>query len=119
MANGDRVLIGDGSTWDNSITVSVYEPRWTSDGELYLDHFGAAQIVRLGGVKGGTHGVIAGPSIRVHRTQLFGENNVPMMGGTDLVHVFPIQLDYYQKIGWLPANHIRVVGGGQGMDMNG
>ena len=116
MAQGDRVLIGDGSTWDDSITVSVYEPRWQPDGSLYLDHFGAAQVVRLGGVKGGTHGTIAGASVRVHRTQLFGEQNVPTMGGMDLVHMFPIQLDHYMRIGWLPAHHIRVVGGGFGMD---
>jgi hypothetical protein len=111
MAKGDRVRIGDGSTWDESVVVSVYEPRWQPDGSLYLDHFGAAQVVRLGGVKGGTFGTIAGPSIKVHRTQLFGEQNVPTMGGMDLVHVFPIQLDHYQRLGWLPTHHIRVVGG--------
>lgn len=119
MAQGDRVRIGDGSSWDDSVTVSVYEPRWQPDGELYLDHFGAAQLQRLGGVKGGSLGTIAGPSVRVHRTQLFGEQNVPVMGGMDLVHVFPVQLDYYQRIGWIPAHHIRVVGGGHGMDMPG
>lgn len=118
MAKGDRVRIGDGSIWDESVVVSVYEPRWQPDGTLYLDHFGAAQVVRLGGVKGGTMGTIAGPSIKVHRGQLFGEQNVPVMGGADTVHVFPIQLDHYQRVGWVPAHHIRVVGGGVGLDMN-
>jgi hypothetical protein len=63
-------------------------------------------------VKGGTTGVIAGPSIKVHRTQLFGEPNTPTLGGLDLVHMFPIQLDHYMQVGWLPAHHIRVIGGG-------
>lgn len=111
MAVGDRVVVGNGSIWDNSVTVSAYEPLWDPAGDLRLDHFGAATIQRLGGVKGGTTGTIAGPSIRVHRTQLFGEENVPTMGGLDLVHLFPVQLDQYMRLGWFPANHIRVVGG--------
>lgn len=111
MAQGDRVRIGDGSTWDDSIVVSVYAPNWNPHGELSLDHFGAAQITRLGGVKGGTTGVIAGPSIKVHRTQLIGEANVPNMGGLDLIHLFPVQLDHYMQIGWVPTHHIRVIGG--------
>jgi len=111
MAQGDRVKIGNGVIWDDSVTVSVYQPRWQPDGSLTVDHFGAAQIVRLGGVKGGTTGIIAGGSIKVHRTQLFGEENVPTMGGLDFVHLFPIQLDHYMQVGWLPTNHIRVVGG--------
>lgn len=111
MAQGDRVRVGDGSTWDNSVVVSVYSPRWEPNGDLALDHFGAAQIMRLGGVKGGTTGVIAGPSIRVHRTQLIGEANTPNMGGLDLVHLFPVQLDHYMQVGWLPTHHIRVIGG--------
>lgn len=111
MAQGDRVRIGDGSTWDDSVVVSVYSPRWEANGDLALDHFGAAQIARLGGVKGGTTGVIAGPSIRVHRTQLIGETNTPNIGGLDLVHLFPIQLDHYMQVGWLPTHHIRVISG--------
>jgi len=111
MAVGDRIVVGDGSTWDNTVIVSVYEPLLDSNGELRLDHFQAAMIRRLGGVKGGSTGNIAGPSILVHRTQLFGEENIPTLGGLDLVHLFPIQLDQYMRLGWLPANHIRVVGG--------
>lgn len=118
MSVGDRVVIGNGAIWSDEVTVSVYEPRWQPDGNLYLDHFGAAQTIRLGGVKGGTLGTIAGPSIRVHRTQLYGEEHVPTMGGTDLIHLFPVQLDVYQKMGWVPSHHIRVVGGGHALDMN-
>lgn len=111
MAQGDRVRVGDGSTWDDSVIVSVYNPRSEANGDLVMDHFGAAMVMRLGGVKGGTTGVIAGPSIKVHRTQLIGEQNVPNMGGVDLVHLFPVQLDHYMQVGWLPTHHIRVIGG--------
>lgn len=117
MAQGDRVVIGNGSIWDDSVVVSVYQPKLQSEGELFLDPQGSAYIVRLGGVKGGTLGTIAGASIRVHRSQLFGESVTASLGGSDLVHVFPIQLDYYQTMGWIPAHHIRVVAGGVGLNI--
>lgn len=112
MAQGDRVKIGDGSVWDDSIVVSVYQPRFDEKKQLIFDHYGAVQVQRLGGVKGGTTGTIHGGAIRVHRTQLFGEPHVPTIGGLDLVNMFPIQLDHYMQVGWIPAHHLRVIGGG-------
>lgn len=112
MATGDRVKIGNGSIWDDTVTVAVYEPRWNVDGTLLVDHFNAAMITKVGGVKGGTLGIIKGQPIKVHRVQLFGEENVPNLGGVDLVNLFPIQFDYYFKEAYVYTNHFRIVQGG-------
>lgn len=118
MAVGDRVVVGDGQTWSNEITIPVYEPRWLPNGHLDLDHSGAAQIVRLGGAKGGFTGTIEGPSIRVHRNQLLGETSTATMGGVDLVHLFPVMFDVYQRVAWVPAHHMRIVAGGTGLNLS-
>lgn len=110
MAIGDRVVIGDGSTWDEKVTVAVYQPLLESNGSMRLDHFGASSVNRAGGVKGGSTGVITGQPIKVHRMQM-GEPHTPGLGNSDLINLFPIQFDYYQQLAYIRAEHIRVVSG--------
>jgi hypothetical protein len=112
MAIGDRIRIGNGSIWDDSVTVPVYSPRWEANGTLNIDHFGACATIRLGGVKGGTTGTINGPPIRVHRTQLLEDKTTAPIGGVDLIDLFPIQLDHYMQVGWIPVHHLRIISGG-------
>lgn len=112
MAVGDRVIIGDGTTWNSSVTVRCYEPIVDSAGNLDLDTYGAAKIIKLGGVKGGTTGVMLGQPVRIHRLQLVGEENIPNIGGIDFVNLFPVQFDYYQRVGWVPSHHIKIFEGG-------
>lgn len=117
MAIGDRVKVGDGSTWDDSVTVMVYQPNVRPDGYYVLESNGGVQLTRMGGVKGGTLGTVAGPTIQANRLQLVGEEKTPTMGGADLVHLLPVRFDYYEKVAYIPTRCLRVVGGGHGMDM--
>jgi hypothetical protein len=118
MAIGDRVKIGDGSTWDDSVTVAVYEPITRGDGYYVIESSGGVQLQRLGGVKGGTLGTVAGPSIQANRLSLLGEERTPTMGGNDLVHLLPIRFDYYQRVAFIPTKNLRIIGGGHGMNMS-
>lgn len=116
MAIGDRVVVGDGYTWTGEVTVVVYGPVMDAQGNIQNDYYGAATLQRLGGVKGGSTGTIAGQPLKVHRIQLVGEQNVPSIGGVELVNVFPVKFDYYQRTAFVPASHVRILGGDLAMD---
>lgn len=111
MGAGDRVVVGGNGYWTDQVTVMGYEPLWNGDGSLVADHWGAASMKRLGGVKGGSRGTVMGDGVKVHRQHLHGEVPSPTAGGVDLVLCVPVQLDYYQAIAWLPITNIKVVGG--------
>lgn len=93
----------------------VYGPTKLQNGQLKESYDGSYEFQRLGGVKTGTTGVIQGPPLKIHRTQLLHLQNTPStaaLGGTnDFVNMFPVFLDYYQQVGWFPSDHIKIVAG--------
>jgi hypothetical protein len=95
----------------------VYEPLTDAEGYYLKESSGGVQLKRMGGVKGGTLGTIAGATLQVNRLHLVGEEKVPTMGGADLVHIIPVRFDYYNQVAWIPTKNLRVIGGGHGMDM--
>jgi len=51
-----------------------------------------------------------------HRTQLhhLRSQGTTSLGGTnDFINIFPVFLEQYQQIGWMPVDHIRIVSGGR------
>ncbi len=117
MAIGDRVRIGDGQTWDDSVTVMVYDAPADQNGYYMKESNGGVRLNRLGGVRGGTLGTIAGQPIQASRLQLVGEERTPTMGGSDLVYLIPVKFDYYNQVAFIPTKNVRVIGGGHGLDM--
>lgn len=113
MALNDRVRVGDGYTWDNSVTIPVYEVMYKPNGDLLLDSYGAVTLKRLGGVKGGTTGLIAGGAVKAHKNQIDFDTSTASMG-VDLVVLFPIRLDHYGKTVYIATNNMRVLGGSTG-----
>ena len=113
---GDRVQITSGMLHTQADEVlPVYGPTKLGNGQLKESYDGSFEFQRLGGVKAGTTGVIQGPPLKIHRTQLLHLQNTPAtaaLGGTnDFVNMFPVFLEHYQQVGWFPSDHIRVVAG--------
>lgn len=115
---GDRVIIGGSGILAGSDMVVVYGPRRDAAGEMIWDKTGTiASVERLGGVKAKSTGTIAGPPIRVQRTDLIDSGDrTPGLGGYDLIDLYPIHLDEYQKVGWFPADNMRVALGDPTLD---
>lgn len=114
---GDRVIVGNSmELTENGAVLAVYRPRSSENGELIFAHDGSVLLEQVGGVKVGTTGFVEGPSLMAHRTQLhhLRTEAATSLGGTnDFLAVFPIFLEQYQQVGWLPADHIRIVSGGR------
>lgn len=114
---GDRIVVGNSlELSDSNAIMAVYRPRSNENGEPLVAHDGSILLEQIGGVKVGTTGFIDGPAIRAHRTQLLhlrAEGATSLGGANDFVNVFPIFLEQYQQIGWLPVDHIRIVSGGR------
>lgn len=111
MALGDRVRIDHGTILYKTVgdNIVVYGPVLGPDNLPVLDKNHCAKLKVMGGVKSGTTGTIAGPSLRVFRSELaeakqdHGLVNV----GNDFVDMFPVMLDHYQQVGWFPLDHVK------------
>jgi hypothetical protein len=114
---GDRIVVGNSlELTENGAVLAVYRPRVNEQGEMIFAQDGGVLLEQIGGVKVGSLGFIDGPSLLTHRTQLLHlrTENATSLGGTnDFAPVFPVFLEQYQQIGWLPGDHIRVVSGGR------
>lgn len=114
---GDRIIAQSSLMLNTQDEVlPVYKPKLNPDGSFVTAFDGSVVLERAGGVKSGSTGTVQGDPIRVHRTQLYHLqlNSATALGGNnDFMPVYPIFLDIYQQIGWLPVDHIRVVSGGK------
>lgn len=114
---GDRIIVGNSMDLnENGSVLAVYKPRTSPTGEPAFAHDGSVLLEQVGGVKVGTTGFIDGPALMAHRTQLhhLRSNGTTSLGGTnDFINVFPVFLEQYQQIGWLPVDHIRIISGGR------
>lgn len=119
MAQGDRVMIVDGSgiMSNDNTHVLAFQPRRDQHGEMVWDHTGTiASVQRVGGVKARSTGVIAGPPIRVRKEEVVTEVQTAAFGGHDLLELYPVFLDYYQQVGWFPSSNMRIVMGNTDLD---
>ena len=109
---GDRVKIVNSShihQESTDVLVYVYGVKTDDKGNPTYNFDGTVQVLSLGGVKSGTTGVVVGEPEKCHRTQLKEHDGIAAMGGKDYVTLLPVQLDYYQKLGYFPVDHIRIV----------
>jgi hypothetical protein len=119
MAQGDRVMIVDGSGVISSTDsmVLAFQPRRDPQGEMVWDRTGTiASVQRVGGVKARSTGTIAGPAIRVRKEEVVTEEYTAGFGGQDLLELYPVFLDTYQQIGWFPSGNMRIVMGNTDLD---
>jgi len=109
MPVGDHVKLGMGGVQISDLSIPVYELMKTPNGDISFDHNGAARPVIIGGVKGGSVGEIVGEAIKVPKTLLkgFSEGSAAMTGN-EYVLMIPVYINYYQKIGWFPSDHVRI-----------
>ena len=109
--NRPQVRILAESAFDSKTQfVMAYEPVKDANGVVQVDHTGAIlNLHRLGGVKVGSMGRLAGPAARAPRALLAGYEKVPSIG-TDYVDMVPVYLEEYQKYAWFPSTNAKVVG---------
>lgn len=113
---GDRISVQSSLIYETQDEVlAIYRPRLNSDGTFMMSHDGSVILEKAGGVKAKSTGTVNGDSIKVHKSQLLHlQNETTSFGGTnDFVSVIPIWFDHYQQLGWVPSDHVRIVGGGK------
>jgi hypothetical protein len=89
--------------------IIVYRPKLDAAGNVLTDSSGGVVFERVGGVKSGSTGVIKDASLRGQRGQFIEYKDVPPALGIDLIHLYPIQLDHYQGIGWFLGDCLKIV----------
>lgn len=112
---GDRVrVVGSSHVHEDNSGALVYVYGVTLDesGRPVVNHDGTVQVHSLGGVKNNSTGVVVGHPEKVHRTQLKEQEQAVGLGANDFVNIIPVLLDHYQKLGWFPADKVRVYAGG-------
>ena len=106
---GDRVKIGMGSVEISAENVPVYDLLSDAGGKVIFDAAGAATPKVIGGVKGGSTGEIVGQAVRVMKASLVGGRDGAAMG-MEYIQIYPVRLDYYQKVGWFPQDFVHIQG---------
>lgn len=111
---GDRVKITTGTLYEDSpdALIFVYAVKLDKGGSPIRAQDGSVQVESMGGVKNNCTAVIVGANEKVHRSQLKDHDSPAGLGSNDFVHLVPVMLDTYQKLGWFPTNNIRVLEGG-------
>ena len=113
---GDRITAVSSIMFNTEGEVlPVYDLQRNPDGSIVTAFDGSVVLRRIGGVKSGSTGVVVDEPIKVHKSQLLHlQGQTTSLGGTnDFLPVYPIFFDTYQLLGWLPADHMRVTGGGR------
>lgn len=114
MAQGDRVVVGDGYYWKESDDqkTMAYEVIVNEKGEHIKTPDGASVVGPAGGIVCGSTGTISGPAISVHRSYLHENSNRSTAMGNDFAELVPVMLDKYQRIGYFPIDYVRIFSGG-------
>jgi len=89
--------------------IIVYRPKTDQHGQFILESNGGALFERVGGVKSGSTGTMIGPSVRGNRVQFVEYKDMPAPLGTDLINVYPVQLDQYQGTAWLLGDALKII----------
>lgn len=106
---GDKCRVGMGSVDMITDNIPVYDLNSDQNNNVIFDQSGAASPKVIGGVKGGSTGEIVGNPVKVMKASLVG-GNVGAAMGLEYVQMFPVKLDYYQKVGWFPADLVKIQG---------
>lgn len=90
--------------------VIIYRPKLNEYNDYVYDSYGAVIVERIGGVKAGSTGVVTGPSLKAHRSNFieYKNDSATTAMALDLVHIYPIQFDAYQGIGWVLGDTIKL-----------
>jgi hypothetical protein len=107
-----KVLIGTGSVFGAAQQfVMAYRPELDVNENIYFDQNGnITKLVRLGGVKVGAEGRIAGTALKAPRSFLVEYEKNAGAFGLDLIEMIPVELTEYQQMAWFPSHVVRVVG---------
>jgi hypothetical protein len=105
----ERVIIGRRQI-DKIIRekLPVYKPRMEGE-RVFLDPKGVAYVTVAGGIDAGECGSISGEAIKVYRSTLVYSNPSENMSGTETTTLFPVMLDTYKQIAWVPMEYIHMV----------
>lgn len=105
----ERVMIGRRQL-DKVISekLPVYKPRM--DGEtIFLDPKGIAYVTVAGGIAAGECGSISGDPIKVYKSTLVYANPSENVSGTETTTMFPVLLDTYKQVAWVPLEYVNMV----------
>lgn len=108
-----KVSIGNTSIFGSTAThVMAYKPSMDENGNFDVDNNGnVVKLIKLGGVKVGAIGRIAGRPIKVVKTQLVEYAKSPGSFALDVTELIPVELTEYQQLAWFPAEHAKVISG--------
>jgi len=111
MSVGDRVRVGMGTIDISPEPVAVYNLITEVNGNVVFDNNGFATPKVMGGVKGGSIGVIIDKPLLVLKSSLksFGDGAAAM--GLDHVPMYPVMFEHYQKVAWVPQDHVHITHG--------
>lgn|SRR5690554_2565142 len=116
MARGDRVRVGDTGhhTEDESdkiypVYMAVMDDK--RQGYYKQNDNGSVVFEFAGGVRGGSIGVIDGEALRTDRKMLKETKALiaDMVGTVDYVQMIPVYFEKYQKVAWVPAEHVKIL----------
>lgn len=111
MAINDKVKVGLGKLEvSKDASIAVYDLQTDHEGNVVFDINGAANPKMIGGVKGASDGFIVGNPVKVSKNLLTGLKEGVASMGMEYVLMLPVKFDYYQKVAWVPADFVKIVG---------
>jgi hypothetical protein len=114
MAIGDFVKIGVGSIVHGVATdnVAVFELEKDQFDNIRIDMNGCVFPKPVGGVKGGLTAKIVGDPVKVQRSYVENMTETTKgFGGSDLVMLFPVYFEHYQKTAFIHQSHMHLLHG--------
>jgi len=114
MSIGDSVKVGMGSIVHGvaSDNIPVFELEKDNIGNVRIDMNGCVFPRPVGGVKGGLTAKIVGEPVKVQRSYVERMTETTKgFGGSDLVMLFPVFFEYYQKTAYIHQNHMHIIHG--------
>lgn len=112
MAKHDLCVVGDGYFWsekDNK-KVMAYMPKLDQNGEWIITPEKTVLVESVGGIVVGSKGVIDGNIIKVSRSNVSSLAHTKGFGASDFVELVPVNLEKYQRVGYFPVEHVRILG---------
>jgi hypothetical protein len=88
--------------------IPVYEARMEG-GSVFLDPNQTAFVKPISRIDSGETGHIAGEPVKVYKSTLVNANKAESMSGTETTKVFPIMLDTYRQVVWVPMEHVHLI----------
>jgi hypothetical protein len=105
----ERVILGRRQL-DKIISekIPVYDAKMEG-GEVFVDQGGHGFLSIAGGIDAGETGHISGSPIKVYKSTLKMIDKSEIMGGNETTNAFPIHLDRYNRVVWVPSDFIHMI----------